>query len=138
MTLIPDPMVTVADTMFIHQQWKTSWQYDRNVQGNQVCNVIRPTWEGADPATGEQGTRTNVILFADVPCYHSHILDEFIAASNSVYQAGAMEIVLYDIGSIEPKNSLIILNDGKQYKIVYQKYVIESGRSELRCNPYHA
>jgi len=137
MATIPfETVMTTADAEFIWAQQKTAWQYDRTVRGNPTCDIIRPTWTGADENTGVQGTRNDVEVFSDHSCYHDLIPDEVIAGSGGIFQPGAIEVVLYDIGELDLKD-MIVLKD-KQYYLAHQKYFSNSGRSELQCNPYYA
>lgn len=135
MSLTPENVITDADAVFMWTGWKTIWQFDRVLKGYQTCKIVLPMWTGADPNTGEQGTRNDTVLFDSLACYHDHIPDEVIVGSAGVFQPGAIEVIVYDTGILDSK--CLIQLDSKWYKIIMQKYCDESGRNELTCNPYY-
>jgi hypothetical protein len=105
------------------------------VRNQPSCEIIRPSWTGANADTGEQGTRSDVILFTNLACWFDEIPNEIIIGSAGVFQPGAIEVILYDAGQFDSKD--LIKLEGKLYKIVYQKYCSHTSRNELQCNPYY-
>lgn len=135
MTLTPDNFYTEEDKLFVHTQYKTAWQHDRMLQGEQLLDVVSLTYTGAIPNAGEQGTLTFTDVHTNVPCHYDYLTHEVIASSAGVYQPGAVMIVLYDLGKLSYKYLLRL--EGELYRIVSEKYTDESRRSEITCNPYH-
>lgn len=135
MTIAKWPFNETDKAMFADIE-KKSFQADRMVAGFPTASFYREQFDGSDKISGTQGTRNVLPLFTNKEVMHMAVEVERIQSSGGVYQAGAIDLVVYETVGELPLNTLIKLSDGRYYRIQTKQYYAYSDRHELVCNPY--